>query len=349
MALTGYNGDNETNIQISRSLDYSIYDENYNELVVKNVSKPIDLWISRDTSVKINPFQFVNALNSSIINASSYVELGGSQLINGYIVNGFNMSGQNQSIHIQIKPSNLTKSYLTLLKFGNNPLLQKNNFYFDSMEIFCPNDLRTEANYSFYLIFLNMSRVNAFKGYVGFSLVEIDSPNLNCLNKTANSVDWLIGFVQNKTSQNETTFTDNFELRTYVSGCYYMNVSSNSWSSYGIEILSDSNVTHTHCQSNHLTTFAGGLIVLPNAINFNYVWAHASFLQNPVIYSTVIALICMYFILGLWSRRMDSKDSKKEGVTLLGDLGDKSANKYIYEIIVFTGARLNAGTSSKVS
>jgi hypothetical protein len=348
MALTGYNGDNETSIQMSRSLDYSIYDENLNEIPVYNLSKPIDLWISRDTSVTLNQFQQINAVNASMINASSNSDLGGSKLIDGFIVNGFNMSGSNQSIHIQIKPANQTASYLTLLKFGNNPLLQKNNYYFDWLEIFCPNDLRTEANYSYYLIFLNMSRVNGFKGYVGFSLVEIDSPYLDCSNKSANSLDLLIDLIQNKTSQNETTFTDNFELRTYASGCYFMNATSNSWSSYGIEILSDSNMTHTHCQSYHLTTFAGGLIVLPNAINFNYVWSNASFLQNPVIYSTVIALICMYLLLGIWSRRMDSKDRKKEGVTILGDVDNKSVNKYIYEIIVFTGARLNAGTSSKV-
>ena len=193
-----------------------------------------------------------------------------------------------------------------------------------------------------------MSKVNSFKGYVGFSLVEIDSTKLNCLNKSANSLDSIISLIQNKTSINQTTFTENFELRTYLSGCYFMNVSSSYWSSYGMEILADTNITHTHCQSSHLTTFAGGLIVLPNAINFNYVWSHASFLQNPVIYSTVIALICLYILLGIWSRRMDSKDSKKEGITLIGDVDDKSKNKYIYEIVVFTGARFNAGTSSKV-
>lgn len=45
---------------------------------------------------------------------------------------------------------------------------------------------------------------------------------------------------------------------------------------------------------------------------------------------------------------MDSKDNKKEGITLLGDVGGECKNKYIYEIIVFTGNRLNAGTKSKV-
>ena len=324
MAPTGYNGDNETNIQLSRSLDLSIYDETYNEIDVNNQNIPFDLWISRDTSYTINPFLSVTVLNSSNINGSSSTGFGGSQLlINGFIVNGFNMSGSNQSIHIQIKPLSQAKSYLTLLKFEDNPT----NFNFDFINIFCPIDLKFEANYSYYLIFLNMSTVNSFKGYVGFSIVEIETSNLNCLNKSANSIEKIFDFIKNKTSINQTTFTDNFELRTYLSACYYMNQSSSSWSSYGMEILSDTNTTHTHCQSTHLTTFAGGFILVPNAINFNYVLSNASFVQNPVIYSTVIALICLYILLGIWSRRMDSKDKKKEGITLLGDVDNKSTNK----------------------
>jgi len=129
-----------------------------------------------------------------------------------------------------------------------------------------------------------------------------------------------------------------------------MEPSTNKWSSNGMEILEDTNITHTHCISSHLTTFAGGFIVLPNAIDFNYVWSHASFLQNPVIYSTVIALVCLYVLLGVWARWMDIKDEKKCGITLLGNIKDhmKKENKYIYEIIAFTGNRLNAGTKSKV-
>lgn len=98
-----------------------------------------------------------------------------------------------------------------------------------------------------------------------------------------------------------------------------MNYITNDWSSYGTEVLSDTNLTHTHCISNHLTSFAGGFIVLPSAIDFNAVWAHASFLQNPIIYSTIIALICLYIILAIWARYTDSKDEQKMGITVLND------------------------------
>ena len=166
-------------------------------------------------------------------------------------------------------------------------------------------------------------------------------------------METLLNLTQNRivAAGNQSSFTSNFWLRTFASGCYYMDTATNDWSSYGMEILEDSNLTHTHCISSHLTTFAGGFIVLPNAIDFNNVWANASFLQNPIIYSTVIALVCLYILLGVWARWMDMKDEKKCGITLLGNLEEhkKKENKYIYEIISFTGNRLNAGTKSKVN
>jgi hypothetical protein len=98
-----------------------------------------------------------------------------------------------------------------------------------------------------------------------------------------------------------------------------------------------------------LTSFAGGFIVLPPAIDFNKAFANASFLDNPVIYSTVIALISIYILLAVWARWMDVKDSKKQGVTLLGDeICENKEEKYAYEIIVFTGGRMHAGTKSQV-
>jgi hypothetical protein len=184
-----------------------------------------------------------------------------------------------------------------------------------------------------------MSNVNGRKGYVGYSITELNSMNENCENKSLNISETMNG-----------TLVDNFEIRVYTSGCYYMDMITKKWSSSGLEIIIDSNETHFHCQSNHLTTFAGGFIVLPNAINFNYVWANASFTQNPVIYTTVIVLICTYILLGIWSRYMDIKDEAKFGITVLGDDDfTERKNKYAYEICVFTGLRLNAGTKSKVN
>ena len=356
MALTGNNGDNETNIGASTSLSYSLYDENNNEIPIVNLSpsRAIEFWIAKDTSVSIPSYQYVNAVNATPfqtqINSSLTIKPTIS-LLSGFLTTGFSLSGANVSVSVQIRPENVTLAYLVLLKFGDNPVLSTS--YFDKMSVFCGNDLRRADNESFHLLFIDMSQVNAFKGYVGVSLLELrDVSRLNCVNKSFNSLDYLASLAENQTrlAGNQSSFSGNFWLRTFSSGCYYMDLTSNTWSSFGVEILPDSNLTHAHCVSSHLTTFAGGFVVLPNAIDFNYVWSHAGFLDNPVIYSTVIALVTMYVLLAIWTRYMDVQDEKKSGITLLGDLDKHLAkkNKYIYEIIAFTGARLNAGTSSKV-
>ena len=127
-----------------------------------------------------------------------------------------------------------------------------------------------------------MTQVNGFKGFVGISIGEIDCS----LNSTTN-----VGINQNF------TFTSNYWQRVYTSGCYYMNTKTNEWSSLGMDILADSNLTHTHCQSSHLTTFASGLNVLSNALSVSDVFENVSFLENSIIYSTLFASICLYVVL----------------------------------------------------
>jgi hypothetical protein len=214
---------------------------------------------------------------------------------------------------------------------------------------------------------MNMTRVNSYAGYVGYSLRELNSTQLSlidCKNKTnTTALNTIINRFELLTvNANVSTFKNNFWIRVYSAGCYYMDTATNKWSTFGMEILGDTNITHTHCQSNHLTSFAGGFVVLPNEINFNNVWANAEFTKNPVIYATCIALVCLYVLLAVWARYQDSKDEKKMNVVLLDYkeslpldggallMGTKEqVNKYIYEIIVLTGSRKDAGTDSNVS
>jgi len=330
-----------------------LYDENLNEIQVKNLTQtPIELWIPRDTSdatIVSFVYKLVNILNvtKTTTTTNTSILLDGGSLVNGFITNGFQLSGLNVSIHMQIKPVNVKTAYLSLLKFGSNPTLA--NSYYDIINILCPQDLMidSENNDSYYLLFVNVSRVNQFNGYVGYSLAQLgDTSTFNCLNT---SVEALLNLTKNS------SFTSNYYQRIFLSGCYYLDATSSYWSSYGMDIYSDSNLTHAHCKTNHLTTFASGFIVLPSAINFSYVWSHASFLQTPVIYSTVIVLVCVYVLLSIWARWMDWKDSRKFGITILPYSNDfcgeieKPINKYAYEIIVFTGQRPNAGTKSNVT
>ena len=135
-------------------------------------------------------------------------------------------------------------------------------------------------------------------------------------------------------------------MRAYTSGCYYYDVNTGKWQSDGMEIYEDSDLTKTHCSSNHLTAFAGGLVVLPQTINFQHVFANASFTKNPFIYLTVIVVTCVYILFALWAKFMDIKDRKRSNIVFLKD--NHPLDDYFYELIVFTGNRSESGTRSKV-
>ncbi len=113
-----------------------------------------------------------------------------------------------------------------------------------------------------------------------------------------------------------------------------------------MEIYEDSDLTQTHCSSNHLTAFAGGLVVLPQTINFQHVFAKTSFTKNPYIYVTVIVVTCVYILFALWAKYMDMRDSMRANIVLLKD--NHPLDDYFYELIVFTGNRSESGTRSKV-
>lgn len=189
-----------------------------------------------------------------------------------------------------------------------------------------------------YTFFLNQQSTNGYKGFVGFGIKELDKyeQKLHCSNKTS----YLPKF------KNNINFTTNFWLRVYTSGCYYIDPTTGKWSSYGVEIQSDSNERYTHCVSSHLTEFAGGWIVLPATIDFEYVWANASFTKNALIYSMCIVVFSLYVLLSIWARRMDIIDAKKIGVVALDD--NFADDNYFYEVLVLTGTRKEAGTDSKV-
>lgn len=95
-----------------------------------------------------------------------------------------------------------------------------------------------------------------------------------------------------------------------------------------------------------MTTFAGGLVILPAPINWNYVFANADFLRNKTIYLSVICVLTIFVALLIYSRRKDQKDLEKLQVMLLDD--NQPEDQYWYQMVVLTGQRSGAGTKSKV-
>jgi polycystin 1L2 len=102
----------------------------------------------------------------------------------------------------------------------------------------------------------------------------------------------------------------------------------------------------TQCFSTHLTSFVGGFVVLPEPVNWNYVFANADFQKNKTVYLTIICVSILYLILLIYARFKDKQDLEKLGVTSLPD--NHKSDQYFYQIIVFTGQRKDSGTKSKV-
>ena len=105
-------------------------------------------------------------------------------------------------------------------------------------------------------------------------------------------------------------FTANYELRTYTSGCYYLD-SKNQWQADGVVVGALTDHYQTQCFSTHLTTFAGGFIVLPAPVNWNYVFANADFAKNKTIYITLMVICVLYILLVIFARLKDRKDLQK--------------------------------------
>jgi hypothetical protein len=71
------------------------------------------------------------------------------------------------------------------------------------------------------------------------------------------------------------------------------------------------NYNETQCFSTHLTNFAGGFMILPAPVNWNYVFANSDLSQNQIIYLTVICVSVIYLISIIFARFKDKKDIEK--------------------------------------
>ena len=66
--------------------------------------------------------------------------------------------------------------------------------------------------------------------------------------------------------------------------------------------IRDVNYRTTVCRSSHLTSFGGGFLVTPNTIDFQYVFAAASFQNNLTIYLTIIITLTLWVLILIWAK-----------------------------------------------
>ena len=127
MAVSGHNGDNESFIGFSSSISLSFYDENLNKMRIKNVS-PIEVIIPRDPTVTNTQYQYVNISQINLSNGSLFLN------------NGFYVSQTNASVHLELKPLNLSISYLIVMKLSSTPIVNSTYTDFDFYKMICACD-----------------------------------------------------------------------------------------------------------------------------------------------------------------------------------------------------------------
>ncbi|CAF3751894.1 unnamed protein product, partial [Rotaria sp. Silwood1] len=320
------NSKSGSNQNLSRSISLSIHVHNENEISLQTtLTEPIQLIIPRDPNLII-PSMILQNVTS--INNTAHNQLFYFNYIN--ITNNLSVS-----IHFEVHPLNISLGYLFIYKFDQTPLLNSSINPIDRWTLFCPSiDLTNENLYKY---FINNQQTLGHQSLI-FGLRELNSEEL--IEFCSNS-----SYVNPPITDEKFNFTSNYELRIYTSGCYYLD-SNNNWKSDGLIVGSLTNHYETECFTTHLTTFAGGFIVLPSPINWSYVFANADFMRNKTIYLTIISVSVIYIILMIYARYNDKKDIEKLGVPPLVD--NMKSDQYFYEILVFTGQRIDAGTKSKV-
>ncbi|CAF1124779.1 unnamed protein product [Adineta steineri] len=319
--------ENFQNTNLSRSVSLSIIDQNGNEVSFEaHQNNPIQLIIPRDPNLIIPSMYLqnvtsINSTNNNLLFNYHYINITSSLPI---------------SVHFEIHSLNTNLSYLFIYKFDQTPLLNSSINLIDGWTMFCPFNL---TNDDIYRYFIDNQQTPGHQSLI-FGIRELNSTEMNnyCLNNSSINTSLPI-------TDEPFNFTSNYELRIYTSGCYYLD-ENNDWKSDGLIVRSLTNHYETECLSTHLTSFAGGFIVLPAPINWSYVFANAGFLKNKTIYLTVICMSIAYIILMIFGRFKDKKDIEKLGVTPLAD--NNKSDQYYYQIIVFTGQRANSGTQSKV-
>ncbi|CAF1144423.1 unnamed protein product [Adineta ricciae] len=123
------------------------------------------------------------------------------------------------SIHFEIKPLNINLSYLFVYKFDRSSVFDSSLKKVDGWILFQPENL---TNDSIYTYMIDNQRTIGHQ-LIAFGLQEYKSNG----------------------------FTANYQLRTYASGCYYLD-EQNQWNSHGLLVGPLTNIHQTHCYSTHL-------------------------------------------------------------------------------------------------
>ncbi|XP_064099124.1 location of vulva defective 1-like [Macrobrachium nipponense] len=301
-----------------RVIEIDLFTRNLDGISVSNLETPITLSMTRDPPRQPPPEpEKVNASGAS------------AEQTYPVMYTTFNVSSEGLSVNVEITPKCPEHRLFVMISRPRLPTLRNHEIF--SMVV----DIPTKRNGT-YDWFIRSSLINGTgRFFVGVGEFKKDFDPKLMSDPTANDVK----------NDVMTNVTCDYTMRVFTAGCFYFNTKEKSWMSNGLEVVyADSQ--RTTCEATHLTSFGSGFIVAPNTIDFNYVFANMGFDDNLTIYITLIISITIFILMMVWARLKDRKDVMKLGAAPLPD--NKVEDKYLYEMLVFTGNKKEAQTDSTV-
>ncbi|XP_055877058.1 uncharacterized protein LOC106077240 isoform X2 [Biomphalaria glabrata] len=304
---------------------FNIYNGNSSKMSVSNLTEPIKVTLPHDSKMAVPQYLTVKPMIpawTTLMNLDIQINRSYSSL-------HLDFDGiKDRQFLLVVKKGNLSS-------IGNETEADMCDFVY-----LMPQNLSLEeTNADKYRLQISDLDIGNFTGHLYVGIRE--------LNVTEFNMDISSGCASLPRYENGSDyFRGEFKLRQYVTQCLAISDDASDWSTEGCWVGKETNVIQTVCYCTHLTTFAGGWVVVPNTIDWDYVFSHADFLSNPTIYITVIITAVIYIVAAVWARRRDRKIVEELGLAPLAD--NDLRDKYFYEIMVSTGMRRNAGTDSQV-
>ncbi|EDO32324.1 predicted protein, partial [Nematostella vectensis] len=139
-----------------------------------------------------------------------------------------------------------------------------------------------------------------------------------------------------------------YSIQVFQSPCKYWDKEREMWSTMGCKAGPQTRLEVVHCVCTHLTAFGGGLLVAPNPIDFDKVWAgFKNISDNLSVVVTIAVALAIYIVCAVWARRMDNKDINKDGVTTITSTNTLHGD-HIYELTLNTGSWKGSCTTANV-
>ena len=201
------------NTNVSRTVSFSIIERDRKEVAIRTEpSDPIEIIIPRDPNLFLSPMFLHNATGLSAV--------AHAQTFNLHFVN-LSTIVSSFSIHLQLQPLNSSLSYLLIYAFDRSPRLNSSNHDIDGWSLFCSFSVHTH--------FLDNQQTTGHRSII-FGVRQLNTTEVDhwCTNQSIHS--------EPPRSDQPFRFTDNYELRLYTSGCFYLDT-DHRWRSDGLLVM----------------------------------------------------------------------------------------------------------------